>query len=235
MPLFSTPVLLYHRVAVTAPSEDPQRLGVSPESFGAQMRHLAERGFRVVPLEDLAGPAKSGKRVAITFDDGYLDTYTNAFPILKRYGFPATVFVVTDYLGRTNAWEPSIKVPMMDWGQAREMAGSGISIQSHTCTHPDVRALPDEVVLREFTNSREKIREMLGSLADHLAYPYGWFDGRIRRLAERAGYRSAWAAGLADGGRYSRERFQVTAKDGHLPFIIKTSRCAGWIRTVRHI
>jgi peptidoglycan/xylan/chitin deacetylase (PgdA/CDA1 family) len=233
--LLSTPVLMYHRVAITAAPRSLDWLIVSPESFEAQMSHLAEKRVRVVPLADLLRMAPERKCVAITFDDGYLDIYTRVFPILKRLGFPATVFTVTGFVGKTSSWSSRAPVRLMDWPQLRNMSANGISIQSHTCTHPDLTRLPDDAVFKEFRDSRERIREMLGSPADHVAYPFGKFDLRICRLAHEAGYRSAWTAGLADGGTYSGERFRVTGTEGRLMFMLKTSRWASLLRRLRHL
>jgi peptidoglycan/xylan/chitin deacetylase (PgdA/CDA1 family) len=229
------PVLLYHRIAELPREENPSGLAVPPAAFGAQMDFLRRRGFRFAPLSEMTGAGGSqGKAVAVTFDDGYLDCYTQAFPILKSFGIPAAVFLVTDFVGRTDGWEPGGAVPLMGRSHLREMAASGISFQSHTRTHPDLRMLPDDSVLRELAGSREAIRDMIGTPADHLAYPYGRFDARVRRLAEKAGFRWGWAAGMADDGLFSRERMQIVAGDGKAAFLLKSCRWASWIRKVRH-
>jgi len=232
--LLTLPVLMYHRVAKSLPPGAAAEFVVSDVSFAMQMRQLAERGYQVVSLRHLTRARPLPRRVAITFDDAYLDTYTHAFPILKHFGFTATVFVVTGLVGKESAWSATIRVPLADWDQLRDMAAHGISIQSHTCTHPDLTVLPDDAVLRELRDSAGQIEEMVGSPADCVAYPYGKVNPRICRLAQEAGYRSGWTAGLGNGSDYAQERIRVTDRDQRLMFSIKTNRWAGLIRRLRH-
>lgn len=232
------PVLLYHQVARTTRDEDPAGLGVAPEAFAAQMKYLHDRGFRTVTLDGTGGAAESpepGRRIAITFDDGYLDNYTNAFPILQQYRFTATVFLVTDYAGTLRRWESARPVPLMTWSQAEEMSRHGISFQSHTCTHPDLSRCDRRSALDELIRSRETLENRLGRPVRALAYPYGRFDRRTGHLAEEAGYRSAWGAGMTRGGRFAGERLQVTPRDGLPLFALKASGWGGALRKVRHL
>jgi peptidoglycan/xylan/chitin deacetylase (PgdA/CDA1 family) len=225
-------VLLYHRIArVSAPTDDP--LCVSPEQFEAQMRYVAEMGFTAQPL---AAPAPgAGRHVAITFDDGYLDTYETAFPILQRHGLTATVFVVSRCVGGTSCeWGPQPAVPLLTWSQIEEMSRYGVSFQSHTRTHPDLTRCSDAEALDELAGSRAEIEDHVGRPVDALAYPFGSFDTRVAELTERAGYRSAWAAGLArPGGPFRSERFQISARDSMASFGIKASGWGAWLRRAR--
>lgn len=223
------PVLLYHRVAPTGDRADP--LCVTPRQLEAQVRYLAEMGFTAHGLDAGAGARRS---VIITFDDGYLDTYEVAFPILQRHGFTATVFLVSGAVGGTSdGWGPQVAVPLMTWAQAREMARHGFSFQSHTRTHLDLTRCSDAVALAELADSRAEIEDQLGAPVDSLAYPFGHHDPRIVALAARACYGSAWAAGQSVAGPLSRERFQISARDTLASFAVKASGWGGWLRRAR--
>jgi peptidoglycan/xylan/chitin deacetylase (PgdA/CDA1 family) len=222
------PVLLYHRVARTSDPGDP--LCVSPEQFDAQMRFLALKGFGTHGLGDAPNGAR--KPVVITFDDGYLDTYTTAFPILRAYGLTATVFLVPGCVGTSSGgWGPPIPAPLMTWEHVEEMARHGISFQSHTRTHPDLARCSDAVALAELVDSRREIEDRIGREVVALAYPFGSYDSRVIGLTERAGYRSAWVAGLAaEPGPLSGERFQISSKDTMSSFVVKASGWGAWLR-----
>jgi peptidoglycan/xylan/chitin deacetylase (PgdA/CDA1 family) len=238
IPYKSIPVLLYHRIAATPPKEDPLRLAVPPEVFEAQMEYLRSRGFTTVSLDDLAGQTEKekkvqAKKIAITFDDGYLDNYTHAFPILQDYGFAATVFIVTDFLGKMSYWDPSL-TPLMNWEHVKEMSRYGMSFQSHTCSHRDLTALTDEEVKRELLDSRRQIEDKLGFRAHSIAYPFGNFNENVIRLAKIADYQSGWAAGLANDERFSFERFQIKAKQGKFSFSLLGNGWGRYFRRVRY-
>jgi peptidoglycan/xylan/chitin deacetylase (PgdA/CDA1 family) len=233
------PVLLYHRIARTTLAEDPLRLGVSPERFASHIKLLHDKGFKTVTPDDTGektseGGTGDGKNVVITFDDGYLDNYSQAFPILRKYGFCATIFMVTDLVGKMSVWDTPRPVQLMGWSQVKEMAERGISFQSHTRTHPNLQTLDDGAVMNELLGSRKKLEDILGFPVRHLAYPYGRFDQRVIRLVGMAGYRLGWAAGLAAGGCFAKERMQITSGDNQLLFAFKASGWGGWVRKIRN-
>ena len=225
-------VLLYHRIAVTTPSEDPLRLAVSPERFRNQMKYLRDRGYRTKIPEEISDPENrnSAKTIIITFDDGYLDTYTNAFPILQDVGFSAIVFLVSALVGKHSIWDPCSKARLMDWSQAREMSEYRIRLQSHTCTHPDLTTISDRSVIQELRESKGKIEDKIGKAVCYLAYPYGMYDSRIVDMTKKAGYHGAFAAGASDRKPYSMERFEITMHDNAFLFILKTNMSGYLIR-----
>ena len=232
-----TPVLLYHQIALTHPFDDPLGLGVSPEIFESQIRFLHKKGYQALTLDDIVDGKTirrkpNQKYVAITFDDGYVDNYLNAFPILKKYGFTATIFFPTAHIGKINSWDGG-KSSLMTWEHAREMLDYGISFQSHTCTHADLPSLPEDKVMIELVESRDTIKDKLGISVNHLSYPFGRYNSRIMDFARKAGYRWAWAAGTSDMKRFSMERFQITSKDKGFSFLLKISKWGGLIRTIR--
>jgi peptidoglycan/xylan/chitin deacetylase (PgdA/CDA1 family) len=169
----TVPILCYHRLG-----SQPSRLVVSAAAFDAQMEHLANNGYRVVPLRDLrafleGGAALPSRAVVITFDDGYASTFEIAFPVLKRYNLPATVFLYTDFTGAPDA---------LSWAQLNEMGASGlIEIQPHSKTHANLAVrLPGEDdaqyrarLAQEIAVPARLIRERTGRQAFSFAYPFG--------------------------------------------------------------
>jgi peptidoglycan/xylan/chitin deacetylase (PgdA/CDA1 family) len=180
------PILAYHRFGQQA-----SKMEVAVGEFAAQLQYLAENDYRVVRLRDvedfLAGKgALPHKAVVITMDDGYASTYKYAFPLLKEHGFPATVFVYTDFIGAKDA---------LTWAQMREMVASGlIDIQAHSKTHANLAyRLPGESDERyrermdaEARVPRATLERMLPVSVDMFAYPYGdASEVLIERLRKR--------------------------------------------------
>lgn len=179
-------ILTYHSL-----DESGSVVSMAPSLFAAQMSLLAEQGIQVTPLEELLSPPPgtdlSRPRVAITFDDGFENVYEHAWPILQRYNFPATVFLVTDYCGHSNMWPgqpPHIpRSSLLRWSQVREMQAGGIDFGAHTCTHPNLTRLAARQIIRELSVSKQRLEETLGEPVITFAYPYGAHDPRVRDLA----------------------------------------------------
>jgi peptidoglycan/xylan/chitin deacetylase (PgdA/CDA1 family) len=189
----TVPVLAYHQFA----EKSTGRLVVSAEAFEAQMRLLKEKGYRVVGLEqflafvDFRGQLPE-KAVAITLDDGWRSTYDIAFPILKRYGYPATLFVYTQLI------DGGAKT--LSWDQLREMAAQGLDIQCHSLTHRNLAVPLDQespeqylaAVQREIAESARAIEQEIGKRPTLLAYPYGVTNGLVIALLRKHGFRGAF-------------------------------------------
>jgi peptidoglycan/xylan/chitin deacetylase (PgdA/CDA1 family) len=180
-------ILAYHSL-----DDSGSVISVSPQVFAEQMRILHELGMEVVPLsiirEVLGGASASKPLVAITFDDGFRNVYERGFRILQRYGFPATIFLVTDYCGKTNDWlgQPNWvkRQPLLGWTEVREMSMAGITFGSHTQTHPDLTMLPPPRVEEELLGSKRKIEDTIGSPVDTFAYPYGVYNDAVRNIVK---------------------------------------------------
>lgn len=166
-------VLCYHRFGKAG-----SRLNVTAAAFEAQMDYLARNGYTVVPMQQLAGflegrTALPPKTVVITIDDGYKSTFEIAWPILRKFGFPATVYLYSDFVGAGDA---------LSWGQMKEMTTAGlIDIQPHSKTHANLTLrLPGETEARYRERIRREVDAPVAAIKDKLAvtsfsyaYPYG--------------------------------------------------------------
>ncbi len=191
------PVLMYHRVVDSIAQPDPYHVCISAADFEAQMAYLSGRGFQAIHLGEvpLAASDRSPwkKPVAITFDDGYLDTYTHAYPILNKYGLTATVMLVSDHIGGKNSWDygkaESTRLASMD--EIREMERGGIRFGSHGASHTSLTEMSLQQAQRELVDSKAKLEDMLGHEVPTLAYPFGRSTRDICKIAQKAGYVAA--------------------------------------------
>src|SRR5262245_18520483 len=178
-------ILAYHSL-----DDSNSVLSTSPRVFAEQMRILRDLGREVISLEQVPRECAHRRRqdaVVITFDDGFRNVYKHALPILQSYGFPATVFLVTDYCEKTNSWpsQPAYikEQPLLRWSEVREMSQVGVAFGSHTRTHPDLRRLDSQKAAEELAGSKQIIEDATGRPADAFAYPYGAYDDEVMRMA----------------------------------------------------
>jgi peptidoglycan/xylan/chitin deacetylase (PgdA/CDA1 family) len=192
-PLGAT-ILCYH---IVQSPQDP-RMEISREVFQQQMRYLEMTGYTVVPLQHVYEYA-AGKRaslpknsVAITIDDGWRSTYTEAFPELKKRHFPFTVFIYPNIIGKT--------AYALTWKQVKEMADAGVDIESHSYSHPYLTQRRQttldekqygEWLHRELVESKKILERETGKNVSFLAYPYGDYDYRLTTRVLKAGYDGA--------------------------------------------
>jgi peptidoglycan/xylan/chitin deacetylase (PgdA/CDA1 family) len=176
----------------------------SPELFERQLAWLSEH-CDVIPMRAMLDAAADAERsrpaVAITFDDGYSDNYEFAFPLLRKYGVPATFFVTAGLSDGDPAvlrrfeelrGVPAGEIRPLEWGQAREMLSERLEIGGHTYSHPNLIRLSRDELGRELRMAKEVIEERLGTRVDQLAYPFGkprrQFDGTTIAVARECGY-----------------------------------------------
>jgi peptidoglycan/xylan/chitin deacetylase (PgdA/CDA1 family) len=202
-------ILMYHTVG-----QEGDRFAVSPAAWESQAAWLASGQTPCLTLREAAGAADR-RAVVLTFDDGTRDTYETAWPILRRHGLTATVFLVTDYMGQVAPW-PGTAARLMDWGQAREMSREGVEIGSHTATHLDLRQAEVGVLREELRRSKAAIEEQIGTEVVSFAYPFGYFRACLPELLAEAGYK--WAV---LGGTYG---YNTSATR---PFELRRIRVAG--------
>lgn len=203
--LIDVPVLNYHKI-----DNLPHALSLTPEEFDEQMSYIAENGYHTISPDQLVGYLKYGrplpdKPVLITFDDGYRDNYANAYPILRKYGFTATIFLVTSLVGQDDRF--------LTWEQVREMQKSGFTFGSHTVHHLALTKLSPEQVQEELVESRLEMERQLGAKPRYFAYPTGAYNRQLAETVRLAGYRAAFTVRYGEVGlesdQYALERIPI--------------------------
>lgn len=191
---FAVPVLMYHRICDLTPTEmrSPlmRDLTVATGEFNQQMAYLANNGFTVLTVEEIADALRAhhplpAKAVAITMDDGYRDNFSEAFPILQRYHSPATIFLVTSTIATSDH---------LDWREIEEMR-SLINYQSHTVHHLDLTTLSADQLTYELADAKSTLETDLHCSITHLAYPSGAFNANVVAATRACGYQFAWKKG----------------------------------------
>lgn len=196
MKINRVPILCYHRVCPESEiGVDSRSLCVSPSQFKNQMRLLKFFGYRSITTQDLIAYLQARKNlpprsILLTFDDGYEDNYRWAFPILKKFSFTATIFLVTDFIGNTNAWD-SGTVPLLNESQIEEMMLAGIQFGSHACTHLDMSKEIGDKIKKELETSKEKLERLTSRLDIPFCYPYTRFNAAAKNAVAEAGYTCA--------------------------------------------
>ncbi len=217
-------ILCYHSVHPSVPYAS-----ASPGLFAEHLDWLrANTDVVDLPalLDSPAALEQTRPRVSLTFDDGYVDNYEYAFPLLAARGMPAAFFLTAGFLERDEAvmqrlaviWRtPCAALAPLAWSQVVEMQAAGMTVGSHTWSHPNLSQLPVLVAKHELTRSKDVIEQRTGAAVDALAYPFGkWgehVDATTLRLAEVAGYEVGYASSpravAARDGRFRVPRFGV--------------------------
>lgn len=193
----SIPVLMYHRVVPTVPERTRHGIWVTADAFRRQMQSLRRRGITPVTFYDieefrLGNGTLPSKPIIITFDDGYEDNYTIAFPILKEMGFKAVIYMVMGSVPRTNNWDADEpQVPLMTHDMIRELADDGIEFGSHTMTHAHLTALAPGLLKHELAESRRLLESIVGREVISFAYPYAECSDLVKKAVAAAGYQYA--------------------------------------------
>jgi len=240
----SIPILMYHSICDEAETgvHPYYRTSTSPQQFALQMAYLHESGYQTASLAEVVSQLQrpesgSDKRVVITFDDGYRDFHRHAFPVLSQYGFSATVFLPTAYIGESSLTFKGKEC--LGWAEIRQLHERGISFGSHTVTHPQLRELSVAAVNEEITNSRKTIEEKLGCAVDSFAYPYAFpqtdidFKKKLRDSLREAGYKNGVCTivGRArrDSDPFFLERLPVNSADDGALFQAKLAGAYDWV------
>jgi peptidoglycan/xylan/chitin deacetylase (PgdA/CDA1 family) len=193
------PILMYHEIADR--TETASRLAVSPDAFAGQLARLHAGGFTTLTARELATALAGGtdalppKPVVLTFDDGFADFHSRALPLLRRYGFTATVFVTTGWICDAAQQDAAGPRPgqMLSWSQIAEAAAAGVEIAAHSHAHPELDQLAADRLHRELDRSKALLEDRLAAAVPGLAYPFGYSSATVRRAAREAGYRYACA------------------------------------------
>jgi peptidoglycan/xylan/chitin deacetylase (PgdA/CDA1 family) len=189
---------MYHNIGIPPKDTTFPGLYVTPRMFRFQMWYLKATGFTVVPLKEILsfiqGDVPDENLAAITFDDGCQDFYDNAYPILKAYGYPSTVFLVSDLVGKENLWDyekVKERKKLMDWEIILKLRAEGITFGSHSKTHPFLSALSNNDMASEIKDSKSILEEKLQLPVDFFCYPYGDYDKGVMDMVGEAGYKGA--------------------------------------------
>jgi peptidoglycan/xylan/chitin deacetylase (PgdA/CDA1 family) len=200
---------MYHSIADN--SDDPYSVPV--DAFRQQISWLSEHGFEVIPLSTLVRSihARSNgnlrKKVVVTFDDGYKDFLDNALPTLLVHRAPATVFLITDLLGGSATWNEFGKdIRLMSEDEVRCIKTQGISLGSHTASHPNLTLMNHEDLQRQLIDSHDKLT-LLGESFYAFSYPWGQWSSQIMDAVKASGYECAVAVG---------EQTRFTADNAHV-------------------
>ena len=199
------PILAYHRVVESSSEAGRHGIYVTKENFNWQMGYLKKKKFTTLTFSEYLtlteDQKKNGKYIILTFDDGYEDNYRVAFPILRKYGFKSTIFLVADK--QTNEWdkaqssEPEVR--LLSKEEILEMKKHGIEFGSHTLTHLDLTKTPLEAAKKEIFESKKKIEEVVQDEVMTFAYPYGKLNQKLKEIVKEAGYKFGIATDSGSG------------------------------------
>lgn len=253
---WQVPVLVYHQVADSG-SSPGYPWCVTSAMFESQMRLLAEEKYRIVPLAEFLRSVQEGRiiqrSVILTFDDGFRGVLLNAYPILRRYGFPATLFLATGYIGQSAfpwvcPWLGSDENPEeyrpLSWADVRAMSGPLVSLGSHTVTHPHLGRLCSSEMAWEVREARRQIEQQTEIRVDDFAYPggiglYGDHTSETRRVLHEEGYRCALVSEVGRNGltadRLCLRRLGIGAGDSPALFRAKVEGAYSWVRAMQWV
>ena len=218
----SVPILLYHSVARTSAPRF-KKWTVHPETFAAHMRYLDDQHYTPLTvthwmrLMDQHGRLPE-RPIVISFDDGYADFLVNAMPVLQQYGFEATLYVVTKYVGQRSVWlqgQGAGDRSLLTWAQLDEVSAAGIECGAHSHTHVQLDAVPLPEAREEIVRSKRELEQHLDRPVETFAYPHGYHNARVRELVQEADFTSACAVKHAlstvDDDRFALSRIIIAA------------------------
>lgn len=230
--LFITPfcaskdaVLVYHSVGEIDREDDPYKVNVKPELFARHVEYLFKR---------------RRPNYILTFDDGFENLYTCAFPVLKKYRFRVILFLTTDFIDKRmkldNFFGDRYSPNPLTWDQIKEMASSGIEIGSHTLTHRNMAALDDAAMGKEALDSRKRIEDITGCRVEAFSYPFGsrgTFNDRTTELLKAFSYRAAYTniMGMDNSKRepFKIKRIRIYGDDNIFRFRMKIAGAYNWV------
>jgi len=193
----SIPILMYHSIESMPKSTVMRSLHVPTNRFKFQMWMLKMLGYKGLSLKKLKpylDGDKHGKVVGITFDDGYKNNLINAAPILNKYNFTATCFIVSGSIGSSNTWDLDKKItqsPLMSENEIYEWLNLGLDIGAHTKTHVDLTSISKEKAQKEISDCKADLEKKFKVAITDFCYPFGRFDNLISKMTKNSGYLNA--------------------------------------------
>jgi len=218
---------MYHAIATLAP--DPNKLCTVPDRFEAQRSYLKQCHMREVSMQELNRAMNMNRArglVGFTFNDGCKDVLDTAMPVLKKFGFSATVFVVVGRLGKENDWQhtysPKPRIKLLEAKELREVVIRGMEVGSHSMTHANLRGAEPELLTREVETSCRMLSTVLREAVQGFCFLYGCLDEEAVQAVRRAG--SAYACGWMtrpERNVYDWPRIPVSDRDNAVRFALK--------------
>jgi hypothetical protein len=226
------PILCYHRVCDGEAGADPLHLCCGTGELERVLRYLRSRRYQFLSLETAVEVLRSGRPrgaryACLTFDDGYQDFYSHAFPLLQEYGASATVFLVADHVGGTNRWDEAHglpPIPTLAGSEVLELDRLGVEFGSHGVTHRRLSTLSSPERTQEIAGSKERLEQLLGHEVRFFCYPFGDQTPEVRAEVRQAGYLGACGIEQAENEPFLLHRIDVT-RTGWLGTLL---RLWGW-------
>ncbi len=192
-------ILMYHRVGDFYSIKNHRALYCKRKRFALQMWFLRFFKYNVISMDEVVHLLSSNnpippRSIALTFDDGYYDFYKFAYPVLKRYNFPSTVYVLSELVGKKALWfeKENREIPLLlNRTQLIELMGNQVEIGSHGKNHLKLDQLPKSQLHDEIVDSKKGLEEILGIKVKYFCYPYGRFNKDVVEVVKKAGYISA--------------------------------------------
>jgi len=215
-PRYTVPILMYHQFGYEESS-----LFVTPENFERQLVYLKNKGYQVISLQELVEGMKDNRQfpqgtVVITIDDGYRNNAVYAYPLLRKYRFPAMIFIIADYLGEEKDF--------ISIEEAEDMLKNGISFGAHTRHHVYLPEIKDpQAAWDEIAGAKTILEQKLKTPVEFFCYPAGGFTTSIKEMVKKAGYKGACTTNrgfqASNSDPYELKRIKVTNADTRTPFV----------------
>jgi len=242
------PILMYHSIQDGASDRRPYfDINTSPDRFAQQMKFLREQGYRTVHLEEawklLAADRWDSRYVVITFDDGYRDFLTAAYPIMAEFGHTAALFIPSGLIQDERAHFQQREC--LTWREIRELHTNGIEIGSHSVTHRELKFLRTSELEAEVSNSKQTIENKIGHSIRSFSYPYAFpeseavFSQTLRELLEKHGYQNGVTTIIGsssrDSDRFLLPRLPVNSWDDVPLFRAKLEGHYDWLHAAQYL
>ena len=228
-PKYVVPILMYHRFGY-----EDSSLFVTPENFERQMADIKGKGYEVISLDELVKGIENKRKfnhktVVLTIDDGYRDNYFHAYPVLKKYDFPATIFIISNYIGNDKDF--------MTWEQIETMRENDISFGGHTKNQVYLPDIEKKVILwDEIAGCKRAIQNRIRGRINYFCYPTGGFTEEIKKIVRISGYKGACTTnrGFAKSNKdlYELKRIKVTNADTNKPLSFR-AKLSGYYNLFR--